>query len=249
MSESWYIRSGDQVQGPLSEKQLRSFLGNATTLVDVQVRQGTSPWVEALVAKSAFEKLLTNGWYIQQDLKQFGPFTLQRVLDLWESNQLRENAMVRHGSSNEWLPAQTLNNPRPVPNPLTKAETTRFKRSRGRREPVSKESQIYAGSSRMRKPSTRTQRSLVWDLSLTFVLGILALTAIASTVWLTYPDNRTLALLTTERWLSNFGSRPTTRNLITGPLPWSKFRPRGIRWIHWKTLMQMLYPARQSVRV
>ena len=101
---SWFVKVSDgDVHGPFRENQIRRGLATGRIADTMQLRQGDSPWTDAIQVKLLFKQLAEEGFYLKNEANEvYGPFTRDRVLELHAAGHLPAVYWVRHRSSGPW---------------------------------------------------------------------------------------------------------------------------------------------------
>jgi hypothetical protein len=103
MPEKWYLQTEDgTVLGPYHEAQIRQDLLSGNVAPSSRVRQGEGDWRDAATARTIFERLLEVGWYVRSENVEYGPFTDQRLLQLYTEGQISDSDEVRQSKLGVW---------------------------------------------------------------------------------------------------------------------------------------------------
>jgi uncharacterized protein YegJ (DUF2314 family) len=103
MQKDWYLKTGEKIEGPFTEPEIRGRLLAGAFSAGAEVKQGNSAWRSAQIVKEIFLKVYQEGWYVQVDSKLLGPFIPRKILELHASDQLPQSALLRKGIDGSWL--------------------------------------------------------------------------------------------------------------------------------------------------
>lgn len=99
----WYLKQGNQVQGPLSEAVIRSILLQYRYNEDTMVQQGSSGFFPAAKMRDLFEKLDQEGWYIKLGDTTHGPYTGEKIKGLLVTGFFpKREILIRRGHDQPW---------------------------------------------------------------------------------------------------------------------------------------------------
>ncbi len=101
---NWYVRSGGDVIGPLSEAAMRQMVMKSSDS-SMFVRQGESEWHAADSIRQKIEALAANGIYVKSKGVAQGPFTFTKAYELILST-MNVGIEIRTGATGAWIPAE-----------------------------------------------------------------------------------------------------------------------------------------------